>query len=77
MILSQIQSLLPRPIHVQISATSSHPLTSILAPFPPLVTQTSQYRLQTPPRLQMWMCLMVFDSLEVLVELHDDTYIRT
>ncbi len=47
----EFQSLLPRPIHdVQISATSSHPLTSILAPFSPLVTQPShtQYRCQNP-----------------------------
>ncbi len=39
------RSLLPRSIHVQISATSSHPLTSILAPFSTLVTQLTIWTL--------------------------------
>ena len=39
----KFQYLLPHLIHVQIFATSSHPpLTAILAPFIPLVTQPNQ-----------------------------------
>ncbi len=51
-----------------------------MALFSPLVTQPShtQYRRQPPPLLQIMvgMCrgsLMVFDILETLVELQDDT----
>ncbi len=81
----EFQSLLPCPIQVLISATSSYPLTSILAPLfhignptqphPKLSSNSSPFANNSRNVLRI--PLMVFDSLEVLVELQDDTYIRT
>ena len=56
---------------------SSHPLTSI--PFPPLVTQPShtQHPSETIPFFGMRKGIVdVFDSLKVLTELQDDTYVE-